>query len=575
MKLTEAMSIIRQDSKKVEATQILLISSLETNFLEIYIKAYSIDNGVNAEIQNTDFGNLNLTLTNYANADNITFKSVVIVVDWADIYPSWSLRASNKSYLCDDKHSQIGQFLYALKSLIDKNKTTRFILIPPSTYIPPISYMPDYIFNDVDLLKGSFLLDLYNMTNKHSNLYLINNDKSLGSLPQNQWSDIPSFLRGGWPYSQEATSLLSHAVIKCQEIKMRKKLLITDLDNTLWSGIIGEIGTENVSWEPSDLTYKHLIYQRTLNQLISEGILIAVCSKNELETAMMGLARNDLVLDSSKIVAVKASWQTKSEMIRELLSELNLLPESLVFVDDNPFEIEQVKAIWPDIETYLFPKQNRDIPAFLEKLRSYFTTDELTQDEDIRLQSYIARNAFEKEIKECKDATEYLKSLDMIASVEVVKNPELLRPLELINKTNQFNLNGLRETRESWSRFFTSGYWIFKVSLRDRLSDHGVVLVSVVHESGNTLKLIHLVMSCRVFSRDLERGFIHYLLSFYKNPDDLKVLFQYKKTKKNKPLQTFIENISEKEDATDCYKLKKSFLLDKSEYPVFHGPINK
>ena len=284
-----------------------------------------------------------------------------------------------------------------------------------------------------------------------------------------------------------------------------KKCLVLDLDNTLWGGVIGDDGLQNIILgrdHPEGEAFA--TFQRYVKELKNRGILIAVCSKNALESAKEGFSHPDSVLRLEDFSAVKANWNHKSDNIREIAADLNLGLDSMVFVDDNPTERALVSAQVPEVAV---PEVGSDVSLFPEILEreGYFEPANIVA-EDLERANYYGANARRSSAQASfHNYGEFLTSLEMTADIGPFLPVYLDRITQLINKTNQFNLTTKRYTRaevEVLSR--DPAYITLYGRLSDRYGDNGLVSLIIASVTGHTAQVDLWLMSCRVLKRDME-----------------------------------------------------------------------
>ncbi|MBC5582056.1 HAD-IIIC family phosphatase [Anaerofilum sp. BX8] len=285
-----------------------------------------------------------------------------------------------------------------------------------------------------------------------------------------------------------------------------KKGLVLDLDNTLWGGVIGEVGPEGVELStetPGGMAYSE--FQQYLKELESLGILLNVASKNEQAAAESGFAREDSPLKREDFLCFKANWEPKSENIAKIAQEINILPESLVFVDDNPAEREIVRQQLPGVAVAAFDGPEGMI-ASLDRA-GYFEVTTLSADDAKRNEMYrqnLARAAVQQNFGSYDD---YLRSLEMTAELGAFDQPHAERITQLINKTNQFNLTTRRYTAQEVEALIGSPAAVTLYGrLTDKFGDNGLVsaMIGSVEDGVCTVDL--WIMSCRVFKRNLEQA---------------------------------------------------------------------
>jgi FkbH-like protein len=322
-----------------------------------------------------------------------------------------------------------------------------------------------------------------------------------------QWFDYSYWYNYHMALSPTATVALSQNVASIvKSIYGRsKKCLVLDLDNTLWGGVIGDDGVQNiVLGRDHPLGEAYLAFQRYVKELRKRGILLAVCSKNDEANAKEGFSHPDSLLTVEDFSAFKANWNPKSDNIREIAAELNIGLESLVFVDDNPAERAIVSAQVPEVAV---PEVGADVSMFAEVLEreGYFEPFRLVRD-DVQRASYYGGNAQRKAYEATfKNYGEFLDSLEMYAEIEAFTPIYFDRITQLINKSNQFNLTTRRYTAAEVEAVASSPEYVTLYGrMRDRFGDNGLVSIIIGSVRGETLEINLWVMSCRVLKREME-----------------------------------------------------------------------
>ena len=284
-----------------------------------------------------------------------------------------------------------------------------------------------------------------------------------------------------------------------------KKGLVLDLDNTLWGGVIGEVGAEGVELStetPAGMAYSE--FQQYLRQLEDLGILLNVASKNEESIALTGFERDDSPLKRKDFLCFKANWEPKSENIAKIAQEINILPESLVFVDDNPAEREIVRQQLPAVTIASFDSPEGMIAA-LDRA-GYFEITALSADDAKRNEMYrqnLQRAAAQQSFGSYED---YLRSLEMTAELGAFDQPHAERITQLINKTNQFNLTTRRYTAQEVEALLSNPDAVTLYGrLIDKFGDNGLVSAMIGTVEGECCTVDLWIMSCRVFKRNLEQ----------------------------------------------------------------------
>jgi FkbH-like protein len=285
-----------------------------------------------------------------------------------------------------------------------------------------------------------------------------------------------------------------------------KKVLVMDLDNTLWGGVIGDDGLNGI--EVGDTTPRgeaFKAFQRCALSLSRRGVLLAVCSKNQEATAKEVFEKHpEMVLRLEHFAAFKANWNPKSDNIRAMAEELSLGLDSFVFVDDNPAEVEIVKQFCPGVATIHLGPDPADYCSQLLDAR-LFEPVTITSEDLERVQQYRVEAQRRVLLESSTDMGSYLRSLEMVARVDPLDESDLPRAAQLVNKSNQFNLTTIRRSEaEIRSLIADSSHDAFTVRLADKFGDHGLISVVFTRQVENALHVETWVMSCRVLKRQVE-----------------------------------------------------------------------
>jgi FkbH-like protein len=313
-----------------------------------------------------------------------------------------------------------------------------------------------------------------------------------------------------------------------------KKCLILDLDNTLWGGVIGDVGLQNlILGKDHPVGEAYLDFQRYVKNLRRRGVILAVCSKNDEENAKEGFSHPDSVLKLEDFSVFKANWNTKPENIRKIAAELNIGLDSIVFVDDNPAERAIVEGQLPEVAV---PNVGADVSVFAEVLEQerYFEVDKIVQD-DLSRSAFYSSNTERSACKsQFSNYGDFLASLQMSAEIGSFRPVYLERIAQLINKTNQFNLTTRRYTSGeveaiSQDQAFLTLYG----RLTDKFGDNGLVSVLVGQVVDEVLQIDLWLMSCRVLKREMELAIFDVLVEQCQLRGIRKIVGVYIPSKKN------------------------------------------
>ena len=323
----------------------------------------------------------------------------------------------------------------------------------------------------------------------------------------------------------------------------RKKCIIVDLDNTLWSGILGEDGDRGIKLGGDYPGNAFLLFQEYLLELNKKGVLLAVCSKNnENDVFDLWKKHPSVILKEEHFAAYKINWSNKAENIKQLAEELNLGLDSFVFLDDNPAERELVKQLLPEVTVPEFPKQPYMLPPFMQEVvNSYFKLYKLTSADTSKTQQYkenLKRANFQQMFSNIND---YLCSLNIELSIKPANKFTLPRLAQLTQKTNQFNLTTFRYTETDLLSQLENGADVYSLSVKDRFGDSGITGVCIIKFEGEAAIIDSFLMSCRILGKGIEKAFLFFCLQQLQHKGVNTVLTKYIATPKNSQVKDFLD----------------------------------
>ena len=339
-----------------------------------------------------------------------------------------------------------------------------------------------------------------------------------------------------------------------------KKALFFDLDNTLWGGVVGDDGVDGIQiGQETGVAQSYYEFQTYIKSLKDLGVILTVCSKNDHENAIAGLEHPEGALKPDDFIIIKANWENKDRNIIETASELNILPDSIVFVDDNPAERAIVSAQIPGISA---PEMD-SVENYITTLdrNGYFEVTNFSEDDLKRNEMYKANAQRAAQQASFADYKEYLLSLDMTAVIDDFIPVYLQRITQLSNKSNQFNVTTKRYTPTEMEEVYNSSEYIrLYGKLIDKFGDNGVVSVVIGKKDGDVLNMELWLMSCRVLKRDMELAMLDRLIERCREQGIKTVKGYYYPTAKNNMVRELygffgFEKISEDENGNTVWQL--------------------
>jgi FkbH-like protein len=324
-----------------------------------------------------------------------------------------------------------------------------------------------------------------------------------------------------------------------------KKVLVLDLDNTLWGGVVADDGLDGIEigdTSPRGEAFK--AFQRYIASLKDRGVLLAVASKNDHEKAeAVFLKHPEMVLHVEDFVSFRANWEPKSENLRQMAVDLNLGLDSFVFVDDNPAEIEIVRQFAPEVATIeLGPDPSKYVPQ-LQDCR-FFEPRNITTEDAERTRQYQSEARRQEALGAITDMDSYWESLEMVGEISAFTSVDIPRLAQLINKSNQFNLTTRRRTEADLHLLLTDpNFACFSFRLSDRFGDHGLVSIVIAQRTGDVMNIDTWLMSCRVLKRQVEDEVLNEVVRLAGELGCTKLTGVYLPTSKNAMVRDFYERM--------------------------------
>lgn len=406
--------------------------------------------------------------------------------------------------------------------------------------------------------------ELQKLAEKHANVRIFPYRRLIEQQGEEKAFSLKMWYMGKVLLGMETQSLLAEKIQYYAELEYRtpKKVLVLDLDNTLWGGLAGEADHTPVllSEDHSGLAYKNL--QRVIKLMQEQGVLLAIASKNNEEDAMEILEHHPhMVLAPEAFAARKINWDPKPDNMRKIAEELNLGTDSFVFFDDSEAEREMVRQMLPEVTVPEFPVRPEELaPCMVKIYETYFARSVITKEDREKTAQYRAnagRNAMAKQAVCFED---YVKKLE-ICLIPVDPKEHLDRLTQLLNKTNQFNLTTRRYTREQLQQITEdTRKRVFLYQVTDAFGDNGIVVAAIVDVAGELPEITDLVMSCRVMGRNIENAVIDRIEQQMLEEGYQKLRGRYIPTAKNKPVENLYAGLGyEKTDSTteggSCYEI--------------------
>ena len=376
----------------------------------------------------------------------------------------------------------------------------------------------------------------------HSNFLINDINYQSASFGIDKWTDELYWYMEGYALAKEAIPTLAFNIANIIKAvyKKKKKAFALDLDYTLWGGIVGDDGAENL--EVGDKTAEGKIYasfQGYLKEYKDMGVVLTVNSKNNDNQAIAGLENPNNVLKKEDFVVIKTNWNSKSQNMLEIAKELNLGVDSIVFVDDTPAEREIINQQLKGVAT---PNIGYDPQYYIKNIdKSGFFEAISLFDEDLNKTEVYKQNKARNDLMlTIDDYNDYLRSLNMIATIDKFKPSYMSRITQLTNKSNQFNLTTKRYTQAEIEECAESKKYVTLYGkLTDKFGDNGIISAVIGHIDKKKMDIDLWIMSCRVLKRNMEFAMMDSLVEEAKNNDVEKIYGHYYPTEKNTMVKDF------------------------------------
>lgn len=528
-----------QKAKKLiidgEENRLAVLGNCSTQFFSEAIEGVGKLSGINLSVYNTDYNQIDAQLLDMT-SEVYSFNpdEILLWLCTEKLYEDFlDLDLLGRVNFADECMSMITRYW----ELIEKNSHARIIQMNftevDDKILGQYSCKVDSTFT-FQVRKLNYLLQEAAIEN--GKVYILDALSIQIRLGSEGLFNAPLYYSAKMPFAMPALPEMAEAVIEVLQA-MRgkiKKCIILDLDNTLWGGVIGDEGLAGI--EIGELGKGHVFtnLQRWLKQLKEYGIILAVCSKNEESIAKEPFEKHEeMVLRLSDISLFVANWDDKASNIRMIKESLNIGMDSILFLDDNPFERNLVREKIPDIEVPELPEDPCLWLGFLQK-QNYFETASYSSDSSDRTKQYQAEFERRRSEQSFESIDDYLKSLEMVGDFKAFEPVRYPRIAQLTQRSNQFNLRTVRYTEDEIQHIAEDdGYFTLYFTLKDKFGDHGLVSVVIMEKRLKELFIDTWLMSCRVLKRGMEEFIINAIILTAKQSGYKTLLAEYIPTSKN------------------------------------------
>lgn len=538
-------------------------------FLAAFLRLCFPDDAI--EVRTGPYGDLAGSLDRASSSGE---SAVCIVAEWADLDPRLGIRAlggwraSDIPEIVESARLQSERLTSLIKQLAE---SAPVCVTMPTLPLPPMFTAHGGQAHKHECALREIVASWACSLSGGERVRLVSAQRVDELSPMAQRFDPKAEVSSGFPYSLEHASQLARLIGALVANVPPKKGLIIDLDDTLWAGILGEIGVDGIAWDMAGHAHMHGLLQQFIASLASAGILLSVASKNDRALVEQALARSDILLPREKVFPVEAHWGPKSESVGRILKQWNIAPDHVVFLDDSPMEVAEVHAAFPDMECLVFPKHDyQAIWELLKHLRDRFGKSVVLAEDEIRLRSIRNAVVYGHSLQASEHyADSFLRDAEATITFCLGTDARDNRAFELVNKTNQFNLNGKRFSESDWLSFLQDpAAFLLTASYEDKYGPLGKIAVIMGKMVSRKLYVNSWVMSCRAFSRRIEHQCLKYL---FEKLDADEIVFDYEATPRNGPLQDFFVELLGGPPVLDL-SLRRAY-FDTKVAPLFHHVV--
>lgn len=507
---------------------------------------------------------LNLKSNLYKFSPDVTF----LIIDTRNILGDLFLLPYSVSVL--ERKNFVEKKLKEIQNLANTfTNNTKSKLVIANFAIP--TYSPHGIFETKSEYGYHQMIEdlnngLINFFVNSSSVYIYNFNGFVSRYGEENIFDYKQFFFGDMKISLDyipymANDLMGYVI---GFLGLSKKCIVLDLDNTLWGGIVGEDGFNGIKLGPEPPGNTYLEFQRVLLSLYQRGIILAINSKNNFDDALKVIKEHPyMVLREEHFASMKINWNDKVSNMRDIINELNIGTDSMVFFDDDPVNREYMKLNMPQILTVELPQDSSQYVQIIKKMNEFSVLN--ITDEDVKRGKMYVEQRKRSDLEQSVPNLEvFLKNLELRLLIKKANEFTIPRISQLTLKTNQFNLTTKRYQESDIRKFSEdNNYLIGCLQVEDKFGDNGITGVFIINKENPKEWFIDtFLLSCRVMGREIEKGMLGYIINKAKENGAEQIKSQFITSQKNKPIENFLPDCGfQKVDNYWIYSLKKPFTI--------------
>ena len=545
-----------------------VLSNINIDSLKMHLKNSSVDKIM--------FSGYNQYLRDLIDPNSFIFKEKI---DYIFLHLDGEELLSNEIYSLK-KHNvlkEIDTLVLAINKYLEQFPLTTFIIsqinFPPfsfSTYIISSSTVETILSVEIKINKK-----LYEFSRKNKNIIIFDFKRIINFFGYSELYDDKYWYLGRIKYSYKGFEVLTKellSLINAHKGKS-KKVLILDIDNTLWGGIIGEDGINGIKLSEDEVGKCYRDFQKAIKSLKDIGVLLALCSKNNESDVMEVFAKHPMmVLKEDDFIIKKINWNNKVENIIEISDELNLGLDSFVFIDDNPVERNLIVTNLKQVSVPEFPDEITNLKKWFlsEIVYQFFPKISVSIEDTDKLNQY-QRNIKRAKLSDKLDMDSFIESLEIELKVYINPDSIISRLSQLSQKTNQFNLTTKRYSENDIINFLqSSDFDVFALDYSDKFGKEGVIGELIVKLDRDVAKIELLLLSCRVIGRNIEFSFLSEVLKFLQKKGINKIQAEYFATGRNELVKDLYKICGFTETNSNRYSGELTVLLKTIAQKIQH-----
>lgn len=534
--------LLIKKSKLFNKINIGILTNYSANFLEPYIKNSGFKFSVNI---NSDFPDFDQIEKNLFEKKFFKKKKQIIFISFLLDYLLEDLTYKHFSLSRRQKKNKIFFVIERIKRIIDliqKNSNSKIVILNfPNFFLDFNKFSDQSIMPFLSSVVSELNLEMNNMVKKLTNCYIYDFSSYITKHGSKNFFDETKSRLAFIPFSIFGLNKTANIIARCSNALSSKikKCLVVDLDDTLWGGVLGELGPDNIVLNDTYDGLKYISFQKKILSLKARGILLAISSKNNISDVKEVFKKNkNLILSLKDFSSLQINWNDKATNINKIAKDLNIGLDSIVFFDNNPLEREWVKKKLPEVSVIESSKSHHDYIEDIEN--SHFFDQFIISDEDKkRHKMYKEDFKRKKALKKSGSYKDFLKNLKISTEIKNVNKFTIQRCAQLVERTNQFNLTNNRYEASEILNFIKNGGVGLSIKLSDKFGDYGIVGFIMAIQKNQCWVIDEFVFSCRALGRNIEHILLKKLIQKLRSRDKQEIIGVVNRTEKNKLAHKF------------------------------------